>query len=77
MRAGEMWRMLLKKIGEEGGVYPDEFEVFNGTVVFWFQDSGAVKGVLKKMKERGVLYEIEWDREEGLMGIAIKKSFFM
>ena len=49
-------------------------EVFNGTVIFWFYDSEKLRPVLKELKERGVEYNVEWDREEGLIGLSLKRD---
>ena len=74
MRVGDCWKSLTRRLGIEQAPKPQEYEVFNGTVVFWFGNASEVKTILVKLKEAGIPYQIEWDREEGLMGISLKRS---
>ena len=76
MRAGDYWRNLLRKIRLEDEVRPDEYEIFDGRVIFWFYEGGRIRNILKKMNEAGIPYTIEWDREEGLVGVALRRDLF-
>ena len=69
-----LWKRLLAKIGIQSSVKPSAFEAFNGTVIFWFDKPSEVKEVLVKLKKNGISYAVEWDREEGFMGISLKRD---
>ena len=69
-----LWKRLLAKIGINSSIKPSAFETFNGTVIFWFDKPSEVKEVLVRLKESGIAYTVEWDREEGFMGISLKRD---
>ena len=71
---GDYWKNLLRMIDLKIATKPDEYEMFNGSIIFWFYDSSKVKEVLRKMNEKGVPYRVEWDREEGLLGVCVKRE---
>ena len=74
MRVGDYWKRLTQRIGFHADIHPDEYEIFNGTIVFWFGDPTQIKPLLQKLREAGISFEIEWDREEGFMGISLKRK---
>ena len=74
MRAGDLWKRLVRRYDIAVDYSPDEYEVFNGTVIFWFYEGGKLHKVLKKLKEVGVDYNVQWDREEGAVGLALKRD---
>ncbi len=61
------------RLGLEGSIKPDGYEIFNGSVIFWFEDGEAAGEVLKRLRKEGIPYEVEWD-EEGAMGIVLKRE---
>ena len=73
MRAGDYWKRLKRKIGILEKIKPDEYEIYNGTIVFWFNNEGTALSIVKKIKEKSIPYQVQWD-EEGLIGIALKRE---
>jgi hypothetical protein len=73
VRAGDYWKRLVRKIEYKEAVKPDEFEIYNGTIVFWFNNEGTALSIVKKIKEKDLNYEVRWD-SEGLIGIALKRE---
>ncbi len=72
MRADTLWRSLARKV-DINGVRPDAFELYDGKVIFWFEDPATTRELIKKLKGK-IRYDILWDREEGLMGIAVPRE---
>ncbi len=77
MRVGDYWKNLVRRIGVDAVPHPQEYEIFNGTIVFWFGDPSQVRPVLEKLRESGIPFNVEWDREEGLMGISLKRKLLL
>ncbi len=74
MRVGDYWKNLTRRLGIDTALSPDEYEIFNGTIVFWFGDPTQIRPILKRLQEAGIPFNVEWDREEGLMGISLKRK---
>ena len=74
MRVGDYWKALLRKIKINTNVKPDEFEVFNGSVIFWFYSAAKVKDVVEGLRQNNIPYQVEWDKEDGIMGISLKRE---
>ncbi len=68
------WKRLLKRLGINQLPSPSGYEIFNGTIIFWFDTPEEIRRVLHTFREKGINYSIEWDREEGLTGVALKRE---
>lgn len=73
MRADRLWRSFVKRLDIENGVCPDAYEIYDGKVIFWFEDPSATRELVKRLRGK-IKCDILWDREEGLMGIAVPRE---